>query len=220
MTTYRGKGFTVEATMTLNEAAVACSKLPGDFPRDLARKALMGRRLSEAQLAWLFRMAQEGPRKAETANVGDMTGTVALFQTAKARVKWPRVRLAVDGLPVVLSMAGPKSKYAGQINVTDGGRFGDNVWYGRIDLTGTYTKGRAATDAVTALLTRFAADPAGVAAEQGRLSGFCCFCGLQLTDDRSLAMGYGPVCADKFGLPWGTEKFNTKEAAMELSAAS
>jgi hypothetical protein len=31
----------------------------------------------------------------------------------------------------------------------------------------------------------------------------CCFCGLELTDAPSLAAGYGPICADKWGLPWG-----------------
>lgn len=31
----------------------------------------------------------------------------------------------------------------------------------------------------------------------------CIFCGLDLTDDRSTDAGYGPVCAEKNGLPWG-----------------
>ena len=31
----------------------------------------------------------------------------------------------------------------------------------------------------------------------------CMFCGLELTDDPSVAAGYGPVCAEKYGLPWG-----------------
>jgi hypothetical protein len=31
----------------------------------------------------------------------------------------------------------------------------------------------------------------------------CFFCGRDLDTPESLAMGYGPVCADKHGLPWG-----------------
>ena len=31
----------------------------------------------------------------------------------------------------------------------------------------------------------------------------CCFCGLELTDERSTSAGYGPICAGKYGLPWG-----------------
>ncbi len=28
-------------------------------------------------------------------------------------------------------------------------------------------------------------------------------CGLDLTDERSTSAGYGPICAGKYGLPWG-----------------
>jgi hypothetical protein len=37
----------------------------------------------------------------------------------------------------------------------------------------------------------------------GKKYSHCCFCGLELTDAPSLAAGYGPICADKWGLPWG-----------------
>jgi len=31
----------------------------------------------------------------------------------------------------------------------------------------------------------------------------CCFCGRDLDTAESISMGYGPICADKYGLPWG-----------------
>jgi len=31
----------------------------------------------------------------------------------------------------------------------------------------------------------------------------CCFCGRELDTAESISVGYGPVCADKHGLPWG-----------------
>lgn len=37
----------------------------------------------------------------------------------------------------------------------------------------------------------------------GDLYHHCIFCGLELTDDRSITAGYGPTCADNRGLPWG-----------------
>ncbi len=50
---------------------------------------------------------------------------------------------------------------------------------------------------------------ARIAYEYG-LSGRCMFCARDLTDDRSNphrgGVGYGPVCADKYGLPWGEVK--------------
>ena len=47
---------------------------------------------------------------------------------------------------------------------------------------------------------------AAEAASLGWATHHCCFCGLELTDDgegRSVDVGYGPICAQKNGLPWG-----------------
>lgn len=41
------------------------------------------------------------------------------------------------------------------------------------------------------------------AAAFGHLYGECCYCARDLTDERSIEVGYGPVCAAKYGLPWG-----------------
>jgi hypothetical protein len=44
---------------------------------------------------------------------------------------------------------------------------------------------------------------AAEAAAYGHTHGNCIACSRDLTDDRSLAVGYGPVCANKYGWPWG-----------------
>lgn len=41
------------------------------------------------------------------------------------------------------------------------------------------------------------------AAQFGALYGVCCNCARDLTDERSIAAGYGPVCAANNGWPWG-----------------
>jgi hypothetical protein len=41
------------------------------------------------------------------------------------------------------------------------------------------------------------------AAAFGHATGHCVYCSRELTDDRSVEVGYGPVCAEKNGLPWG-----------------
>lgn len=51
------------------------------------------------------------------------------------------------------------------------------------------------SDGKTALAT--------MAKEYGDATHNCCFCGLDLTDERSTSAGYGPICAGKYGLPWG-----------------
>lgn len=39
----------------------------------------------------------------------------------------------------------------------------------------------------------------------GRQHSMCCACGQHLEDDRSIAAGYGPYCADKHGWPYPTQ---------------
>jgi hypothetical protein len=177
-----------------------------DFARDLIAADAKGK-LTPGRAAWVLKLLDRAstPAPAPEAVGGDVAGIFALFANAKARgLKWPKIKLASgDGGPVVFKLAGPNSKYAGDVLVTDGGPFGANKWYGRITPAGEYVPGRAVTPDVRGLIAAFAADPAGVAAQYGKQAGACCFCGRGLDTPESLTVGYGPVCADKFGLPWG-----------------
>jgi hypothetical protein len=88
--------------------------------------------------------------------------------------------------------------------VTDGGPFGNNVYFGRIAAATGDIMGRDNMDAeVLSLLVEFASDPAGVGSRIGKLTGNCCFCSRALETKESLAVGYGPTCASHYGLPWG-----------------
>ena len=142
--------------------------------------------------------------KQEASERVALDGVMALFDKAKGKLKFPKIRLATDeGSPVVLSLAGPRSKYNGQVMVTDGGPFGDNVWYGRIDTDGSVYPSRSMSEEVMTLLRDLSSDAAEVTGSYGRKTGSCSFCARHLQDKRSVQVGYGPVCADKFGLPWG-----------------
>jgi hypothetical protein len=44
---------------------------------------------------------------------------------------------------------------------------------------------------------------ARIASEYGHATGVCMFCARDLTDERSIEVGYGPVCAGHHDLPWG-----------------
>jgi hypothetical protein len=68
---------------------------------------------------------------------------------------------------------------------------------------------------LVALLERFAKEPAKVASEFGRATGRCCFCNAALTDARSTAVGFGPVCAETWSL-----KDQWKVAASVFAAAA
>ncbi len=53
------------------------------------------------------------------------------------------------------------------------------------------------------VLAAFNTDKVAFAKAYGDEHHSCCFCGLDLTDERSTEKGYGPICAVRNGLPWG-----------------
>lgn len=162
--------------------------------------------LSEKQLYWANVLLKKvtDPKVEVPAEKVDVSGIISLLTKAGERLKHPKVRLITEsGLKVVLKIAGERSKYNGSVMVTDGGPFGANVYYGRISPEGEFNPSGKITDEVTAVLKMFAVDPAGTGAMIGKKFGHCCFCSRQLDTKESLAVGYGPVCADKYSLPWG-----------------
>lgn len=81
----------------------------------------------------------------------------------------------------------------------------DAGWYARIETNGSLTLNEKTLRplGLEDELQEFAANPAEYAARYGRESGNCCFCNIKITDSRSLNVGYGPVCAENYDLPWG-----------------
>jgi hypothetical protein len=177
-------------------------------------------------------VAAQEPRAAEP--VGDLSGIMQLFARAQGHLRRPAIVLSVGGVSLRLSVAGQRARFPGSINVTSTtmqDSEGRRTWYGRINRAGGFEPGRDAPADIGAGLRRFAADPANVAAEHGRLTGHCCFCNRGLEDERSTSVGYGPICADHYGLPWGAraaapasvsasvEAVNAAETAAIVAAA-
>ena len=166
--------------------------------------------LGERVAPLTFALAPRAPQPAATPEaVGDLGGIVAMFARARQHLRFPAIVL--DGFRV--SVAGARASQPGSLTVTGldavwNGQRGRNErpWYGRVSLDGLFQPGRNAPANLADRLRRFAADPAGEAAAHGRLHGKCCFCNLPLRDERSTAVGYGPICADHFGLPWGARE--------------
>lgn len=187
--------------------AAALPKLPAkdvSFAASLLSQWEKKGGLSSKQMFWVGEMINKAnnpaPAPAAPVSVGDFSGVMALFAKARQSLKYPKIVLEVEGEPLQLSLSGPKSKAPGQVNVTDGGPFGSNKWYGRVSASGDFVKSASATPKIEAFLKEFSAAPAAVAKKYGALTGKCCFCNKPLTDPKSTAAGFGPVCADHFGL--------------------
>jgi uncharacterized protein DUF6011 len=117
---------------------------------------------------------------------------------AQARgLKHPRARfLAPGGGELRLSLAGAKSRAPGSLQVIVA-----DQWRGRVHADGTVAGPLGSDRALADALLRIAENPAEAAMAYGALMGRCSFCDLPLTDAGSVAVGYGPICARKWGLP-------------------
>jgi hypothetical protein len=178
--------------------------------------------LSDKQFALLDLLARRGadngssPGRVKSA-IGDLAPLMALFDRAKARLKYPAIIMGDGaGASYRLKIAGDKARVPGSVNVTSEN---GQDWYGRILTSGEFEASpRVATpSALVPALVEFARDPARAAGAHAKATGRCCFCGLPIgegDDPRARAVGYGEVCASKWGLP-----FPTKERAVRANLA-
>jgi hypothetical protein len=167
------------------------------------------RALSDKQMYWVNKIVEDAAKSAPVAvNVGDLSAINALFDKARQHLKFPAIVMSVPAanMTVRINVAGQGARFPGSLNVTSGEKpaFDERrTWFGRVHKDGNYESRGNADEAITERLKAFAADPAGIASEHGRLTGRCCFCNKHLQDERSTAVGYGATCASHYGLPWG-----------------
>jgi hypothetical protein len=189
-----------ESSLTDAQARAVCATLRSNFAQELAGKS----KLSWAQLSWLHKLAIEANLPKPTIAIGDgaFDAVVKVLDTASSKLKWPKLRIGGDNGQIVLK---PRN---GVIYVEDGERTAYNsyrgleapVYYGKIENGAIVPAGRGCPDWVVELIREFCADPIGTATAYGRRYGNCCFCGRELTAGESVDRGYGPVCAEKWGL--------------------
>jgi len=157
-------------------------------------------RVSDKQAYWLVRLTTPTPAPVKVS----VATIVSLITGAVRALKHPKITLwQMDGSPVVFKIAGAGSRHRGSVMITDGGAYGSGAYYGRISPDGELFAASAMTPDILNLVIQFSADPAGVAAAHGRRTGHCCFCTRELSTRESLAVGYGPICAQRYELPWG-----------------
>jgi hypothetical protein len=176
--------------------------LRSKFARDLAVKAETGK-LSPKQVAWVHVLVAEAEApKPAAVPVVSLLAVRQMMDQAAEKLKRPKVLIKLGDQWVRFSRAGDAAKNPGRIHVTDDGDFGDNLYFGYIDGDGNFFR-RKASDALVEALVEFNENPSEKATAHGKEFGHCCFCSRELTTQESLSVGYGPVCADRYGLPWG-----------------
>ena len=153
------------------------------------------------------------PQTIPTTELGDFTAVYEMFASAAKTNKFPKITIEADGFEFYLYVSGPQAKISGVINVKSKGYGG--TWYGRITEAGTWTHRDNVDERMADALSKLQMDPVAALTTFGKLSGRCCFCNIELTDEKSTSMGYGPICAKKWMLPWG----KTAKAASQYHVA-
>lgn len=123
-------------------------------------------------------------------------------QAAHAPLQLPRIAAALEGA---------KRITVGALTFNRSSRSGD-IWFTCSDvligkLDGSVLKifkaraEQAQVDlpAVRTAVLQIEADPRAAVIEHGKRTGICGICGRELTDPASIALGIGPVCAERLG---------------------
>ena len=120
------------------------------------------------------------------------------------------------------SLKFPKIRYKGLVI---SGTYRIWVYLGRhspvllLTSDGEITRKFYAFDEFESILDELESNPKIALALEGIRVGNCCFCGRELTTLESRSAGYGPICAEKWGLPWGKISAEIrKEQVLRLRA--
>jgi len=153
-----------------------------------------------------------------SVQLDNFSGIIDMFVKASQYLERPRIRLQYEKngelRPIVLTIA---RGFSGWVEVypdvpTRSKKLGsirhDGLWLANPQLP--------PNPELTEYLKKFAANPVEYAQIYARSTHRCCFCGLELTDLRSVTVGYGPICAEHYGLPWGQEVVDIHEKANQL----
>ncbi len=107
--------------------------------------------LSDAQAAWVHKIASEEPRVQRAPLELDLRNIAVMLRNKPGKGR-PKLTVA-DG--VVVTLNSDKSKNPGHVSVTDGGPYKQNTYFGRIDDSGTVYPAAAFTDEVQQALVAF-----------------------------------------------------------------
>jgi hypothetical protein len=187
-----------------------------DFANSLINQS-QKRELSERQMYWVAVLIDRALPKTDLISTDvSVSGIVELLRRNN-NAKRPKIRFFIGETEFILSVAGSQARVPGSINVVSTGQ-----WYGRIHTDGRYEPSQKSIEGephavIISALNLIAQDPAKAAAEYGKKTGRCCFCFLGLDDPRSLEVGYGPVCAKHYKLPWNATKLETELLVKKLT---
>ena len=194
-------------TLEWEEAIALCqeeSRNGNKFAYDLCMREAKNLYMSEAQVSWVYKIAEDALKLREPQpKVREIDASNILASLAEARakgIKKPMLRLVHPVGNDIRVKYMSFGKNAGGCWVTS-----NNDLIGKIDDGGVFTfTGRPYTDKFVDEMFDFIDitnhDVKGALESYGKVTSKCGCCGLPLTNKKSIELGIGPICLDKYGL--------------------
>lgn len=126
-----------------------------------------------------------------------------LFALAATKIKYPSIQFWRDIGELNFYLCGNLSKTPGVIRITNGQKYPNQEVYGEIYKDGKGLFRRDTSAVFKKEIQSICNSPIDEAKIRGIKTGYCCFCATPIQTKESLAVGYGPICAENYGLPWG-----------------
>ena len=134
-----------------------------------------------------------------------------MLRKASGNLKYPKIKFtSTNGFDKVTLYLATKGYVAIKVN---------SIYVGKVtpgigsDFQNSVFRMYQGTTELQNEILEFCKNPDAATKLYGQRYSNCCFCGIELTNKASLQMGYGPICADNFGLPW----FHTPEPEPTLA---
>ncbi len=195
----------------------------GNFASSLRDGASLYGSLTEGQLKAVQRIIADDAQKAaeREQEAGqtklDMTDLLHRFEIAQnAGIKRPKVNTG----DLLFTLAPASGRNAGCVYVKGAkDEWDERPYHGKITPDGRFYPARDLDESIKQRILEVGSDVVRSSKAYGAAHNTCCFCSSALTTHESVSNGYGPVCAERYGLPWVvTEAF--KQAQAELAQAN
>jgi hypothetical protein len=176
-----------------------------EFASDLMQTFTNTGGLSSRQWEWVKKLADRVSGMEPI--YGDFDAIRVMFMMAGEHIKIPKIRLLAESGRYVQLNFYPDTKTI-KVYVDGWQGHGSRKFAGVIEkeVIKPFNSDRM-TEEVKTVIQELSLDPAGVAKAMAAKLGCCSFCGSRLSDDESKRRGYGPTCAEHFGLPHGNNMF-------------
>jgi hypothetical protein len=178
------------------------------FAQSILDQIKKGYDLSDKQLAVVYgsitkeeAKAEEKEKAQEMAPILSLSAVKEMLDKAHSKgVKSPKMR--IQGACFI--RAKDSSSNPNCLYVKDGAAWED-TYLGKVTPEGKFLKSWDCTEEQEQHIIEVGQDAVKAAKAYGQKFGNCSFCGRGLTTHTSIALSYGPTCADNYGLPHDRE---------------